>query len=176
MYHFVLVHYHCPWVPLISWCYCSDFCWEGKVLDWMLLHSMQTLYSIFSSSVLLSKIPLAAIPERPLVVCMQFYCLTLSTSHTNESSHFWGSSVHSVCWLSVLVTQSCPTLCHPMDCSWPGFSFRGILHARILVWVAISFSRRSSWPRDWTQPPTLQADSLPSEPLGTPMFVGWKPR
>ena len=36
--------------------------------------------------------------------------------------------------------QSCPTLCDPMDCSLPGFSIHGILQARTLEWVAISFS------------------------------------
>ena len=36
--------------------------------------------------------------------------------------------------------QSCPTLCDPMDCSLPGFSVHGILQARTLEWVAISFS------------------------------------
>ena len=39
----------------------------------------------------------------------------------------------------------------PMDCSPPGSSVHGILQARILEWVAISFSRGSSQPRDWTQ-------------------------
>ena len=39
------------------------------------------------------------------------------------------------------VTQSCPTLCDPMDCSIPGSSLHGILQARVLVWVAISFFR-----------------------------------
>ena len=48
------------------------------------------------------------------------------------------------------VTQSCPTLCDPVDCSLPGFSIHGILQARILEWVTISFSRGSFWPRDWT--------------------------
>ena len=38
------------------------------------------------------------------------------------------------------VTQLCPTLCDPKDCSPPGSSVRGILQARILEWVAISFS------------------------------------
>ena len=38
----------------------------------------------------------------------------------------------------------------PMDCSPPVSSVLGILQARILEWVAISFSRGSSWPRDWT--------------------------
>ena len=42
------------------------------------------------------------------------------------------------------VAQSCPTLCDPMDCSLPGSSLHGILQARVLEWVAISFSRGSS--------------------------------
>ena len=51
----------------------------------------------------------------------------------------------------VKVSQSCPTLCNPMDCSLLGFSVHGILQARILEWVAIPFSRRSSQPRDRSQ-------------------------
>ena len=53
--------------------------------------------------------------------------------------------------VKVLVIQSCPTLCNPVDCSPPGSSVHGILQARILEWVAISFSRQSSRPRDQTQ-------------------------
>ena len=49
------------------------------------------------------------------------------------------------------VAQSCLTLCDPVDCSPPGSSIHGILQARILEWVAISFSRGSSQPRDRTQ-------------------------
>ena len=52
--------------------------------------------------------------------------------------------------LPVLVAQPCPTLGNPMDCSPPGSSVHGILWARILQWVAIPFSRGSSWSRDWT--------------------------
>ena len=48
------------------------------------------------------------------------------------------------------VAQSCPNLCDPVDCSLPDSSVQGILEARILEWVAISFSRRASWPRDRT--------------------------
>ena len=48
--------------------------------------------------------------------------------------------------LKVKATQSCPTLCDPMD-----YTVHGILQARILVWVAFPFSRGSSQPRDGTQ-------------------------
>ena len=49
------------------------------------------------------------------------------------------------------VTQLCLTLCDPMDCSLQGYSVHWIFQASILEWVAISFSRGSSRPRDWTQ-------------------------
>ena len=47
-------------------------------------------------------------------------------------------------------TQSCPTLCDPMDCSLPGFSAHGIFQAIVMEWIAISFSKGSSRPRDQT--------------------------
>ena len=53
--------------------------------------------------------------------------------------------------LSREVTQLCPTLCDPMDCSLPGSSVHGIFQAMVLEWIAISFSRWSSRPTDWTQ-------------------------
>ena len=49
------------------------------------------------------------------------------------------------------MAQSCMTLFNPMDCNLSGSSVHGILQARILKWVAISSSRGSSQPRDWTQ-------------------------
>ena len=96
----------------------------------------------------------------------------------------------------MLVTQSCPTLCNPTDCSPPGFSVHGIFQARILEWVAISFSRGSSKPQKLNlglphckqtlyclshqgsypglkpTSPTLGAHSLPSEPPGKPKNTG----
>ena len=56
------------------------------------------------------------------------------------------------------VAQSCPTRCDPLD-----YTVRAILQARTLEWVAFSFSRGSSQPRDQTQVSALQADSLPAE-------------
>ena len=57
-------------------------------------------------------------------------------------------------------------LCDPMACSPPSSSVHGILQARILVWVAIPFS---SNPGIDPRSPTLQADSLPSEPPEKPL-------
>ena len=53
--------------------------------------------------------------------------------------------------VKVSVAQLCPTICNPMDCSLPGSSAHGTLQARILEWVAIPFSRGSSWSWDQTQ-------------------------
>ena len=66
----------------------------------------------------------------------------------------------------VLVTQSCPTLGNPMDCSLPHSSVHGILQTRILEWVAFCFSRGPSSSGTEPRSPTLQADSSPSEPRG----------
>ena len=52
---------------------------------------------------------------------------------------------------NVLVAQSCPTLCNPMDCSLPVSSVHGISQARVQEQVAILFSRGSSQPKDQTQ-------------------------
>ena len=82
--------------------------------------------------------------------------------------------------LLVKITQSCQTLCNPMDCSPPGSSVYGIPQARIQERVIVPFSRGSSWPRDWIQvshiaggfftsePPELLlrwSQSLPAEPV-----------
>ena len=62
--------------------------------------------------------------------------------------------------------QSCLTLCDPVDCSPPGSSVHGILQARILEWVAISFSTDLPDPGIEPRSPALQADSLLSELQG----------
>ena len=72
-------------------------------------------------------------------------CSGLEGEASPWCSHHWCEDTLSP-W-KVLVTQSCPTLCDPMDCSLQGFSVYGILQARMLEWVAIPFSRGSSRPR-----------------------------
>ena len=49
-----------------------------------------------------------------------------------------------------VLAQSCLTVCDPMDCSPPGSSVHGIIQAKLPAWVATSFSRWSSQPRDQT--------------------------
>ena len=76
-----------------------------------------------------------------------FICASNSLSeilHTNSPLYLYMYVyVYTHCCCCI-VAQSCPTLCDPMDCSPPGFSVHGISQARILEWVAISFSRGSS--------------------------------
>ena len=80
---------------------------------------------------------------------------------------YLGVTVHLTSLSESEVPQSCLTLCNTLDYSLPGSSIHGILQARIVKWVAISFSRGSSWPRDQTGSWTLQAEALPSEPQGS---------
>ena len=56
---------------------------------------------------------------------------------------------YEVKWIEV--AQLCLTLCDPMDCSLSGSSVHGIFQARVLEWIAITFSRGSSQPRTWTR-------------------------
>ena len=72
---------------------------------------------------------------------------------------------------SVLVAQSCPTLCDPIDCSPPGSSVHGIPQARILEWLP--FPSPGDLPDSGSKSgsPTLQADYLPSEPPEKPMKI-----
>ena len=92
------------------------------------------------------------------LVEMQF-----STPDPLDQSLWWGSvfrvfpcspgdSDSLTLWEAIVLhTQKCLTLCDPMDWSPLGCSVHGILQSRILEWVAISFSRGFSGPRDWTR-------------------------
>ena len=112
--------------------------------------------------------------------------LAISPSHTSlpptglQSSWFFLSNVssifsfHSLCYCAVAAAaaakslQSCPTLCNPMDGSPPGSPVPGILQARTLEWVAISFSNAWKWKvkvrrvRLFTIPWTAAHQALPS--------------
>ena len=141
------------WVPFFGYyescCYdhsCQsvyvDVCFHfsQKLLGHMvilLLHWCKNCQTTFQRNVAFSEDPfLTVLKQLPQIA---HHLLTLL--------HFpfipwWNSIEHCIYLLlcdttmRVLVTQSCPTLCDPMDCSLPGFSVRGILQARILEWIA----------------------------------------
>ena len=73
------------------------------------------------------------------------------------------------------VAKSCPPRCDPVDCSPSGSSVQGIPQARLLEWVAISFSRESSTQGSNPHPLHWQADSLSLCHLGKPNFPSYGP-
>ena len=77
------------------------------------------------------------------VICLLFGKIVKYTNTEHRLHTITGESESEV-------AQSCPTLCDPMACRLPGSSLHGILQARVLEWVAISFSRGSSRPRGRT--------------------------
>ena len=92
------------------------------------------------------------------------FCMCWLNIHINYLSYPLGW-IGNLLWMRKLKQMSClhhthtqkcmhaqlyPTLCNPMHYSPPRSSVHGIFQARILEWVAISSSRGSSWPRDWT--------------------------
>ena len=103
------------------------------------LHS--NLASLVLEHVRVSSFVLAPYPS----IFSSKYCALLEkiSGRQKKKSHLPYSRVSEI-------AQSCPALCDPMDCSLPGSSIHGIFQARILEWVAISFSRGSSRPRDQT--------------------------
>ena len=101
---------------------------------------------------------------------------TVSYLKNNMNAHEHISSAKSTILLHTIdkmSAQLCPTLCNPKNSSPPGSSVHGILWARILEWVAISFSRDLSDPGIKLGSLALQADSLPSEPPGSRRIVLW---
>ena len=88
------------------------------------------------------------------MIIYMFQCYSLKSSHSRLLPQNPKDCFIHLCLFCCLayrvivqfssVAQSCLTLCDPMDCSLLGSSLHGILQARVLVWVAISFSRGSS--------------------------------
>ena len=84
-----------------------------------------------------------------------------AAAHMVAKSRTQLSMLHS-CISPVLVTQLCPPLCDPMDCTLPGSSVPWIPQERILEWVAIPASRVSSQPRNRT--PVSTVDRFLTDP------------
>ena len=85
--------------------------------------------------------------------------------------HFFILLLIHLPWKWKLVTQLCLTLCDPMDCSPPASYVHGISQVRILEWVAISFSRGFSRPRNLTESPPLAGRFFTTEPQRKPQSI-----
>ena len=86
--------------------------------------------------------------QLPFVIWRELWKIEEDLDSFREECNCWYGE-ECVCW-KWKVTQSCPTFYYTMDCSPPGSSVHRILQARILEWVALTFSRGSSQPRGWT--------------------------
>ena len=78
--------------------------------------------------------------------CDHYTPIRMAKIQNAGSVRMWSDRMLHAC----VHAQSCPTLCDSMDCSPPGSSVHGIFQTRVLEWVATSFSRGSSQPRDRT--------------------------
>ena len=111
---------------------------QARTMEWVAI-SLQVYLFVYTGETLLK--------GREVYMYSQFIVLICNSANNFSSYHellITKSESESE------VAQSCPTLCDPVDCSLPGFSIHGILQARILEWVTISFSRGSSRPGDRT--------------------------
>ena len=93
--------------------------------------------------------------SRPRIKPESLHCqagsLALSHQRSLSSPSEVLTSFTCLSWCVCSVAKLCPTLCNPMDSSLPDSSVHGTFQARTLEWVVISFSRRSSQPRDWNR-------------------------
>ena len=90
------------------------------------------------------------IPLLEILPLLSFLRITIFWFSSNFTGHLSQSRLLALL-LGSEVAQSCLTLCDPMGCSLPGSSVHGIFQAIVLEWIAISFSRGSTQPRDRTQ-------------------------
>ena len=140
--------------------------------DVSLSHRQEDEASLCHSSLLLSFCGLSVGQNSWCFWERQFGCRTHVINYDTLRVTLWlVAALGELCY-GVLVIQSCPTLCDPMDCSPPGSSVHGILQARILEWLP--FPSRGDLPNPGIKPgsPALQTNSLPSEPPGKPLCCG----
>ena len=91
-------------------------------------------------------------------------------THIYKAADSWHSIFHNVFCCCCWVSQACLNLGDPVDCSPPGSAVHEISQARILEWVASSFSKGSYWSRDQTHVSCLAGGFFTTLPLGTPVL------
>ena len=88
--------------------------------------------------------------ELPIHLCTSSTWSSVGTWQARHLTRSEFARLFSIAESESEVAQLCLTLCDPMDCSLPGSSVHGVFQAIVLERIAISFSSRSSWPRDRT--------------------------
>ena len=145
----------CGWICIQGCPLKLTHCFTAFLCSWFVIQVSVSTISFFPIS--------SPIPHQWWLHITSFlYGALIFNSHI---SYFYSFCVWSPCKRESEVTQSCPTLCDPVDCSLPSSSIHGILQARILEWVAISCSR-GVFPTQGSNPGfhALKADTLTSEP------------
>ena len=110
---------------------------------------------------------------------------THSSTRDQKITHTMWKTNSVLC--ACMLPQSCLALCDPINCGLPGSSVHRISQARILEWVAISFSRGSSWPRDGTPVSCIgqqilyhwatgEAPKLNPNLQGILLLIAWSPQ
>ena len=131
--HYLFIIYIYPGFPLLSLKPISQFGLIWEAISWAMIHSKVPEYNWthFTLCIFLS-VDSGHIPLR--------------SSRREEES----ACIDYLTFLNWFINTSHVGLCAPMDCSWPGSSVYGISQGRILELIAISYSRGSSPPRNWT--------------------------
>ena len=130
----------------------------ARTLEWVAISFLSSAWKWKVKVKLLSHVQLLATPRTAA------HQAPLSMGVSRQE--YWsGSRVPS----PIKLLQLYPILCDPMDCSPLGFSVHGILQVRILKWVAMPSSRRSSWPRDQTCISCISGRFFTTEPPGKPV-------
>ena len=141
-----------------------------------------TLYCLSSTKVSLEVLKEAFHLKQDFLKCEIHYCtenMIYIDYFCNESVILKESTLtYTTQWMGYpayvcSVTQSCPTLCNPMDCSLPGSSVHGILQVRILEWVDISCSRIFLTQGCKPVPPALASGCFITVPPGKPGNPPW---
>ena len=122
------------------------------IYPFLCLHPFPSDISLPLSSIPLYTPPLISTPPNPPPSLLPIHheCQKLASIKVGSGFSFFKSLFPLEKWLLLFSHQVLSDFCCPMDCSSPGSFFHGILQARTLEWFAISFSRGSFWPRDWT--------------------------
>ena len=142
-----------------GWSYCESWMSYAIYSRQFGLHSSWEEFGDFAPVVLFawrafqSTAPHPVLSNLSLSIRFQLRCHFLQEAFLNLPRLGWAPSLcpyPGMCVCVCSITLLCPTLCGPAYCTLPGCSVHEIFQARILERVAISYSRRSSQPKDWT--------------------------